>query len=462
MMGQSEGPIITSPLIYNDGLEMLMSRRMEKPLYMKMPVEENFIPLAAAFVNHAAKGLGLDGEAAEELALATEEVVAYLTGVGIAGQEITLHCAAGSHFIEMNVSLPVPNLQLRSFNMTAKVSIEDEAGLDQMGLLIASRMTDRFRISRPASGNLVLTLVKELRYPEIESDSQTKDPKPLAQFSIQTPDAARIKWFVRLVNRCYQARFSPVDFHYPGKVVDMAAAGDCHIVLADGPAGEIGGGLAWQWEGTKTVEIFGPYIFHEGNHPDMARELLETCIGDVARTAALSLISRMPTPQLPEGYLEVLGTLNAGGQTGNAESSEANFRLMHEDTGSVVWAHPDLIPFLESEYRRLVFPRDIQPVVSAGEVQEPFSVLSVETDRRLGRATLRPIWPGEDCEDNLAAHVDLLRQEAMGAIFFEMDLGLSWQAGFTPGLLKLGFAPRLILPYAGAADLVIFTLEGGS
>jgi hypothetical protein len=439
-----------------------MSRRMDKPLSLKMPVEENFIPLAAAFVNQAAKGLGLDAEAAEELALAAEEVVAYLTRIGIGGQELSLHCAAGSHFIETNISLPVPNLQLRAFNMTAKVSIdEDEAGLDQMGLLIASRMTDRFRISSPASGNLVLTLDKELRYPEIE-DAQVHAPKALARFIIQSPDAARIKWFVRLVNHCYPARFFPVDFHYPGKVVDMANAGDCRILLADGPAGEIGGGLVWQWEGTKTVEIFGPYIFHEGSHPDMARELLETCIGDVARTSALALISRMPTPQLPEGYLEILGTLDIRGQVGGKESSEAHFRLMHEDTGSVVWSHPDLMPFLQSEYRRLVFPRDIQPVVSAGEEEEPFSVLSIETDRRLGRATLRPIWPGEDCEDNLAAHVELLRQEEIGAIFFEMDLGISWHTGFTPGLLKLGFVPCLILPYAGTADLVVFGLEGNS
>jgi hypothetical protein len=443
--------------------EVLMSRRMEKPLSLKMFVGENFIPLAAVFVSQAAKGLGLDVESAEEMALATEEVVAYLSRIGTTGQELSLHCAAGSHFIETNITLPISNLQLRSFNMTAKVSIdEDEAGLDQMGLLIASRMTDRFRISRSTSGNLVLTLDKELRYPEIEEDLQVHTPKALTHFNIRSPDAAQIKWFTRLVNHCYPACFFPMDFRYPGKVVDMAAAGDCHILLANGPAGEIGGGLVWQWEGAKTVEIFGPYIFHEGSHPDMARELLEACIGEVARTSALALISRTPTPQLPEGYLEVLGTLDTLGQSSKKVSSEACFRLMHEDTGSVVWVHPDLIPFLQREYRRLVFPRDIQPVVSDGEEQEPFSVLSVETDRRLGRATLRPIWPGEDCQDNLAAHMELLRQEEIGAIFFEMDLGVSWQTGFTPGLLKLGFAPRLILPYAGTADLVIFVLEGNS
>jgi anti-sigma regulatory factor (Ser/Thr protein kinase) len=437
-----------------------MSRRTEKPLYLKMPVEEKFIPLAAVFVNQAAKGLGLDGEAAEELSLAAEEVVAYLTRIGAAGQELSLHCTAGSHFIETCITLPVQNLQLRAFNLTAKVSVDDELGLDQMGLLIASRMTDRFRISRPAGGNLVLTLLKELQYPEFEEDGSLHPPKSLSQFSIETPDAARIKWFVRLVNHCYPAHFIPLDFHYPGKVVDMAAAGDCHILIAEGPAGEIGGGLVWQWEGTKTVEIFGPYIFNEGSTQNMASELLDTCIGEVARTSALALISRTPTPQLPDGYLEVLETRDKAGAKGK-ETPAAHFRLMHEDAGSVVWSHPDLIPFLQGEYQRLVFPRDIQPALSDGEEQEPFSVLSVETDRRLGLATLRPIWPGEDCEDNLAAHVDLLRQEEMKTIFFEMDLGHAWQTGFSTGLLKFGFIPLLILPYAGTADLLIFSLDGG-
>jgi hypothetical protein len=125
----------------------------------------------------------------------------------------------------------------------------------------------------------------------------------------------------------------------------------------------------------------------------------------------------------------------------------------------VVWTHPDLAGFLKSEYGRLVFPREIQPVFSEGEAAEPFSVLSAEIDRTLGRATLRPIWPGADREENLAGHLRLLKKEELAAVFFEMDLGLSWQAEFTPALLGLGFTPRMILPYAGAADLVIFQLE---
>ena len=291
-----------------------MPTKTKKPILLRFPVEEAFIPLAVAFTGQAAKGLGLDEETADELALAAEEVIAYLTRLGEnPGKEIEIRCIAGSHFIEAEVSLPVPNLQVRAFNMTATVRADNEASLDQMGLLIASRMTDRFRISRSESGNLVLTLEKDLRYPLIDASAPPEVTKALSRFSLKTPDAARIKWFVRLVNQCYPVTLYPEEFRYPGKVVDMAAAGDYHILLAEGPAGEIGGGIAWKWKGLKVVEIFGPYIFHPNSNPEMARDLLEACIGSVARTSALVLINRKPTPELPEGYLEVLGTIGSSG-----------------------------------------------------------------------------------------------------------------------------------------------------
>jgi anti-sigma regulatory factor (Ser/Thr protein kinase) len=438
-------------------LEVVVTRQTDPALFLKMPVQDRFVPLAAAFVGQAAMGLGLDSEVADELALAAEEVVAYLARAGITAQPVAIECAAGSHFVEVRFSLPVRGIDLRAFNLTAEVNAEDEAGLDQMGLLIASRMTDRFHIARPAGGNLVLVLVKERPYPEIKAARQVEKPKALTSFSLQTPDAARIKWFIRLVHACYPAALFPDDFRFPGKVVDMAAAGDYQLLLAEGAGGEPGGGLAWRWSGDKTVELFGPYIFNEATDPQVACELMDACIGRVARTAALALVCRAPTPQLPQGYLEELGPLAGTGR--ESGTATACFRMMVEDTGAVVWAHPDLTGFLQGEYRRLVFPREIQPAVSDGEAAEPFSVLSVETDRRLGQATLRPIWSGADAAHNLAGHVALLRQEGLNAIFFELDLGYAWQAGFVPGLLDLGFAPRTILPHAGAADLLIFELE---
>lgn len=430
-----------------------------RPIYLKTPATETFIPLAAGFVGQAAKGLGLEGEAADELALAAEEVIAYIIRLGDSGQDIEIRCFAGSHFIEADVCLPVRDLQLRAFNMTASLCADDESCLDQMGLLIASRMTDRFRISRQGSGNLLLTLVKELQYPEIDPAELKVEMRPVSNWRIETPDAARIKWLVRLVNQCYPASFFPMSFRYPGKVVDMAAAGDYHLLVAQGPGGEIGGGIAWKWEGLKTVEVLGPFVFHKDSGGQMASDLLEACIVHVARTSALVLVSRMPTPEMPKGYLEALAAKTTGGAERGEGPPIACFRLMHEDMGCVVWAHSELTDFLQHEYRRLFFPRDIQTIHADGEAIEPHSVLSADLDHELNRVTLRPIWPGADREENLAGHIELFKQEAFSSIFFEMDLGVSWQAEFTPGLLKLGFAPAMILPYAGTADLVVFKLE---
>jgi hypothetical protein len=74
-------------------------------------------------------------------------------------------------------------------------------------------------------------------------------------------------------------------------------------------------------------------------------------------------------------------------------------------------------------------------------------------------ATLRPIRFGADANQNLAAHIALLQKESFQRIFFEMDLGAAWQTRFAPALIDCGFQPRLVLPYAGAGDLVVFQWE---
>ena len=74
--------------------------------------------------------------------------------------------------------------------------------------------------------------------------------------------------------------------------------------------------------------------------------------------------------------------------------------------------------------------------------------------------TLHPVWPGADMETNVAQHLKLLTQEGLRNIFFRVDLGQAWQADFAPALLQNGFLARLVLPYAGEGDLVVFQFEG--
>ncbi len=436
-------------------MEKMTLRKINSTLLLKIPAEEAFIRLTSLFVGQGAMGLGLDEVAAEEISLAAEEVMAYLVRVGSPGGEVEVRCLAGSHYVQTDFSFPLENLGLRAFNMTATVNLDDESGMDEMELLIASRMADQFRISRRANGNPELTLIKEYSYPEI-ANAIEEDVRLLSHFSIKKPDPGQIKWFLRLVNHVCHPSVFPQDFLFPGKIVDMAAAGDYRLLIALGPLGEIGGGIVWRMEGQKTVELFGPYIFHPQTPPEMARQLMDACISSVARTSGLVLINRMPPPELPDGYLEPLGMIGMHGADGTHQRLTAYFREMHEDMGAVAWAHPDLHDFLEAEYRRLYFPREIRPVFGDGEAGDTFSVLSAELDRRLGRATLRPIWPGADRLENLQNHLNLMGHEGLTSVFFEMDLGVSWQAEFAPELLELGFTPQMILPHAGVGDLLIF------
>jgi len=86
----------------------------------------------------------------------------------------------------------------------------------------------------------------------------------------------------------------------------------------------------------------------------------------------------------------------------------------------------------------------------------PNSIFAPQFDRANRQITLRAIWDGADVADNLAQHVKVLRADNLPNIFFEIDLAHAWQAGLTPALLEKGFRPRLVLPYGGKADVVVF------
>jgi hypothetical protein len=189
--------------------------------------------------------------------------------------------------------------------------------------------------------------------------------------------------------------------------------------------------------------------------------LTDHCIGAIARTDAGGLINRYPTPELPTAYFEPLGSLTLHQRNGDALETVAYYRDLAEDLGLSVWAHSSIQAFLTSQYQRLVFAREIRPVTEEGESSSPFSIISAEFDRAPGRVTLRPIWWGGDAEETLTAYVQTLLREELPNIFFQMDLGRSWHCHFTPALMKCGFEPRLLLPYAGKGDLVIFQYKAG-
>jgi hypothetical protein len=224
--------------------------------------------------------------------------------------------------------------------------------------------------------------------------------------------------------------------------------------------GTIGGGIIWSWENDKLVEFFGPYVLNQPETSLIPTQLVEHMIASIARTTVVGLITRSPSPQLPTEYFEPLGNLSLVQPGQDTCELSSYYRHLQEDSGTSVWAHTLVKEFLVAEYSRHVFAREIKLVTDEGEENAPKSVIATELDKSAGKATLKPVWWGNDNLRLIQAYVRTLLKENLFNIFFEMDLGRAWECHFTPSLIDAGFIPRLVLPYAGASDILIFQYSG--
>jgi hypothetical protein len=425
---------------------------------LKLRSDMAFLALATSFVEKASCALGLGEPEALALTLATEEIFIYLCQVAAPGKEIRLLCRSGGYCVEEEIVFEPENLNLRAFNITCSPTLHEPECLET-GLLIASRMVDHFQFLMDEKG-FRLILTKERSYPASPEIPSPK-AKPLKQFFIRPAGPEDVKVLVRMVAEEYGPPFVPMRFTHPGKVVDMVATGRYQVIVAADDAGHIGGGLVWRWRTKRLVGFYGPYLLKQPVESGMAQALVDACINLVARTHAVGLMTQYPTPELPVEYFEPLGCLTFRHADGSAQAITSYYRHLEEDVGLSVWAHPALEPFLAAEYGRLFFAREINIVRDEGEGFSPYSVLSSDFDREAGRVTLYPMLLGRDSREALSSHVTTFLNENISSILFEMDLGEAWQCHFTSALLDSGFEPRLLLPYAGKGDRVVFEHQRG-
>lgn len=172
-----------------------------------------------------------------------------------------------------------------------------------------------------------------------------------------------------------------------------------------------------------------------------------------ARTEALGLFSGRATADLPQSDFECLGYLDKD------KAVKIWYRHLGEDPGAVVWSHPDLIPFLEAQYQSLILMRQIRPVQDMGEAIPDRSVLSTRLSPRLSEATLMPLVGGKDMGGCLANHVQTLKAEGYTSILLLIDLAQGWQASLAGPAMDKGFTPKMILPYGGSSDQVVFQYD---
>ncbi len=436
-----------------------MKTVLKKSISLDVYADTAILPVCTSFVENTARVFGLEQKEAVALALASEEILSYLFQETSDDQTFEITCSGGGYYVGVDFLFSTKDFDMHAFNLTARVSPDDDESLREMGLLIASRFVDRLQHQEIPGGGFKLSVIKEKKYPPLEQGPPLQVPA-LDEYRIKESGPEELKLFVRLLNENCTAFPLPQWSRFPGKVVDMVNSGEYRVALAVGNTGALGGGILWHWPGSKIVNCFGPYLFQQKADSHMAVDLLDACIGAVARTHAVGIVNQYPTDDLPLAHFEVLGALTATLKDGSRTPRTAYFRQMQEDPGTSVRAHPDLMDFLEREYGRLVLPREVLPVSHQGEYQHPHSVLLAEYDRALEQVVMRPLRWGLDAEQNLADHLSLFRAENIPNIYFAMDLGLPWQVQFTPPLLKGGLVPRLILPYEAQGDVVIFQLDG--
>ncbi len=428
------------------------------PLSLNVPLSHDCLHIVTGFAEESAKAFGLADSEALKLTLAAEEVFTHLCQSAKPDHAIGIEAVNGRYYGLLRFTFKAPDFDPRTFNLTARLSLEDEADLKEMGLLIASRAVDRFYLTGSPQRELELVLVKEKAYPEA-TGLETPGIKEIRNVEIRTPDPDSLKLFVRMAAAYYPDQFRLPSFRFPGKVVDMVASGECEAAIASGDRGEISAGVLWRWVGNRLVEFFGPYLFDRGDSR-MAQKVMDACLGGIAKTEAMGLMSRCATPELPKEYFESLGTIDLFDPDGRSQPWPIFYRQLREDLGCQVWSHPDLESFLRTEYGRLFFAREILLTKHEGEARPLHSVFSVQFDRNHSQATLRAIWDGEDTSNNLSQHVKILRAEGLPNIFFEIDLSKAWQAALAPVLLEKNFRPKILLPYAGEGDVIVFQHGG--
>ena len=421
----------------------------------------SFTSLILDFAEESAKAFGLTDSDVLRVRLASEEVFGYLCHTTKTGSEITVEALNKLYHMEIRFTFKARSFDPYAFNLTALVT-PDDGQTENLGLLIGSRAVDRFSIVQGQPDGLVLSLIKDKTYPPF-SESEPGQSIPLKGFVVKRPDDEMVKRFVHSgVGYCDETSF-PTPFRLPGRMVDMIAQGDYHILVACGTGmqgGEIGGGIIWRFMGKAMIQFYGPYVFNQPLHIDIARALVDEFLSAVAKTDRSGAFGHYTTADLPSEYFETLGDIEYCLESGDKQTSSFFYRQLKEDTGSNAWAGGQLEPFLRKVYDHLYLPREIVSTTFEGEGLAPHSVFSVKFDRSLNSVTIRPVWDGADHTENIAGHVKILQEEGLTNIFFNLDLGVSWQAKLIPALFANSFRPVLLLPYAGHADVVVFQRLG--
>lgn len=410
------------------------------------------VPLVSSAVEAGARVLGLDEPDAAALGLGAEEVFSHLAAAAAPGRDVEVRLAGGGWLATAEFAFVPDRVDWRPLNLTYRTNPANDPLLTRTGLAIAARVVDRFRLARKEQ-RVVLALTKERRFPT--APAPPDEPAPTGPVSARPARPHELALAAGLAAARYPAEQVPPGFDAPGKVEAMARSGDLAAAVAVDAAGRLAGAVFWTVGRMPLAELSGPYLFQEPPVPDAAALLVDACLGALGRTSLRGVLARNPTEAFPPRAFEPLGLLHVPFAGGSSGPVEARYRELGEDPGCAAHVSAPVEPFVRGVYERLALARIVRtapaPAVAPGDT----TAFATRLDRRTRQATLTPLWLGPDAPEAIGALVDLLASEGLTEPTAELDLGEAWQAGFAPALLGAGFAPRLVLPWAGTGDVLV-------
>ena len=351
-------------------------------------------------------------------------------------------------------------LNLLSFDDSVDTMEEDFPDLAGIGLLLASRSVDRMWLEKKTEDRLEISLIQEKEYPEKSSELLKVVSFSLPYSVSATPSAVELRKAAALTTSKYHKAMYPGSLSQPGKLADAVINKQMGACVALDTQHNPAGLMCWHRYNVQSIAFYGPYVFSDDDQEKIAHQLADRFLELLApRNDVMCVFSLRTTPELPEELFIRLGGVHLAGPSHGIVLRPAYFSYMPAENPAEVWAHPELTDYLKNEYGRLGLVRNIHYSREEDEGNPVNSVISAEIDREQGEVILRPLWGGDDVSDNVIDHVETLKRENIPNVFFHMDLAHSYQAHFTPALIENGFSPKLIIPYAGDLDILVFQHE---
>lgn len=425
-------------------------------LSIELSADISWISAVQGAVEGAAPVMGLEKDQALRLSMACEEILVHLSKC-TPGTRVRVYLDRKPTLMRVSFLFAGNVADLWAMNLTAaaEIALNPEKRIEQVGLMLASRMVDHFNIHME-DNRVRISLYKDLNYPTVTPVLPSSTPLNTRMTIDPSPKHAVVTQACAHVLARYPAHQYPVQFTTPGKVVDMVEAGSFFLATIMDSTGIMGGTIAWENMSEKTIRFFGPYVFDDISRETISRLLIEHLINQTARTPAVILISDMFPPESSLGFFERLTATPEKDTFQPAGSLSIWFRHLREDMGCRVWSHPDMVPFLKDSYQRLFMTRTIQEIPYTGHHRPARSLFGVSLDKTNRRAFLEPMLDGTDFAKNIQAHLQFLLSNGFEMIFFSLDLSEGWQSYLAGDLSAIGFRPLYVLPYSGISDNLVF------